>query len=304
MAQRFTTSLVSARVMVTKQSRVNPRDDIHQSTSYTRFMRNIGWIVEDVDGMSAFIKKFPLIGSVIKIQRSNKIPSHKKLFTLKKKYRAISLTLEPNFTVNHLTMQPFNRSRQNYLPTKTIHIDLKQSEEKLFKSFSESTRRAVRRAMKNNVRVEQSTDIDAFIKLKSQSFWPFGFLFTRDIKPLWQTMYPRNARLLLASHNHLTMQPFNHVFPVAGILLLFYGKNSYYWLAVSSREGNAVAAPTLLVWEALKLGKKKRCTVFDFEGIYDERFPSQNKEWLGFSKFKKGFGGKEIYFPKPLALFI
>ena len=30
--------------------------------------------------------------------------------------------------------------------------------------------------------------------------------------------------------------------------------------------------------------------IFDFEGIYDQRFPKLNKGWIGFSNFKKGFG--------------
>ncbi len=47
--------------------------------------------------------------------------------------------------------------------------------------------------------------------------------------------------------------------------------------------------------DAILLAKKSGCKVFDFDGIYDERFPI--KTWLGFTKFKKGFGGKEIEYP-------
>jgi hypothetical protein len=42
--------------------------------------------------------------------------------------------------------------------------------------------------------------------------------------------------------------------------------------------------------------------MFDFEGIFDERYPKSNRDWLGFSKFKSGFGGKEIYFPPPFKI--
>lgn len=41
--------------------------------------------------------------------------------------------------------------------------------------------------------------------------------------------------------------------------------------------------------------KKRGCKIFDFEGIYDERFP--NKSWLGFTHFKKSFGGYEVSYP-------
>jgi len=51
------------------------------------------------------------------------------------------------------------------------------------------------------------------------------------------------------------------------------------------------------VWEALKLSRKKGCTQFDFVGVFDERIQNQFQSWKGFTKFKKGFGGKEIYYP-------
>jgi lipid II:glycine glycyltransferase (peptidoglycan interpeptide bridge formation enzyme) len=51
-----------------------------------------------------------------------------------------------------------------------------------------------------------------------------------------------------------------------------------------------------LVWEALKLAKKRGCRIFDFEGIYDERFPKAAASWKGFTKFKEGFGGEKIVY--------
>ncbi len=86
---------------------------------------------------------------------------------------------------------------------------------------------------------------------------------------------------------------------LAGVLLLFHEHTAYYWLASATSEGKTLFAPTILVWEALKLSKKKGCTVFDFEGVEDTRFP-ETKSWAGFSKFKNGFGGKEVAFANPL----
>ena len=74
---------------------------------------------------------------------------------------------------------------------------------------------------------------------------------------------------------------------------------AYYWIAASTKQGDQNYAPSLLAWEALKLAKKKKCDFFDFEGVYDERFPKINRSWLGFTRFKQGFGGKEIYFHNP-----
>ena len=52
----------------------------------------------------------------------------------------------------------------------------------------------------------------------------------------------------------------------------------------------------VLVWEAFKLAKKRGCQIFDFEGIYDERFPKAGTAWKGFTKFKEGFGGEKVVF--------
>lgn len=90
--------------------------------------------------------------------------------------------------------------------------------------------------------------------------------------------------------------------PIAGILLLFYDQIAYYWFASSLPLGKKLFAPTLLVWEALKLSKKRGCQVFDFEGIYDERFPKASSSWRGFTKFKEGFGGKKIVYIENLFL--
>jgi lipid II:glycine glycyltransferase (peptidoglycan interpeptide bridge formation enzyme) len=45
----------------------------------------------------------------------------------------------------------------------------------------------------------------------------------------------------------------------------------------------------------MKEAKKRGSLVWDFEGIFDQRFP--NKDILGYTHFKKSFGGKEIEFP-------
>ena len=73
-------------------------------------------------------------------------------------------------------------------------------------------------------------------------------------------------------------------------------------MAAANREGKKSFAPTLLAWEALKFAKKQGCAIFDFEGVFDERFTTQSPAWKGFSKFKEGFGGKSVYYPEPFLI--
>jgi lipid II:glycine glycyltransferase (peptidoglycan interpeptide bridge formation enzyme) len=84
---------------------------------------------------------------------------------------------------------------------------------------------------------------------------------------------------------------------LAGIFLIFWADTAYYWIAGATKKGKKLRAPTLLVWEALKIAKANHMKRFDFVGIWDDRFPKENKDWLGFTKFKQGFGGQEFYYP-------
>jgi len=81
----------------------------------------------------------------------------------------------------------------------------------------------------------------------------------------------------------------------AGAIFLIGDEISYYWQAFSNNEGRKNFAQYRIVWEGILWAKKQGAKIFDFEGIYDERFP--NKNWKGFTHFKKSFGGYEVEYP-------
>ena len=82
---------------------------------------------------------------------------------------------------------------------------------------------------------------------------------------------------------------------IAGTIVLIAGRVAYYYYAFTAKEGRKTLAQYGLVWEAIRKAKKRGCRIFDFEGIYDKRFPM--KPWHGFSHFKKSFSGKEVDYP-------
>ena len=265
--------------------------DIRQSQEYAGFMRLIGWQVEKVGQWQAFIKKFPLIGSLIKIQRISSPVPYNEIKTLAQKLRAFKTVIEfdeinPKYKILNTK---YKICHSPFLPTKTILIDLKRPESEIFNSFSPEKRRAVRRAEKNKLTVKEGS-VEEFISLKRRS------LLEKFILPIGEQkdILALNKAFSLKISFFIAYSPR----PVAGILLLFHQKTAYYWQAASLNKGKKLSVPSLLVWEALKLSKQKGCEIFDFEGIYDERFPINS--WKGFTKFKQGFGGKEIEFSKPL----
>lgn len=268
--------------------------NIRQTDLYADFMRSINWRVDQIDEVLAYSKKIPLVPTVIKIQRPTKLPSENILMQLMQKYNTKSIFVEPSVNCK-LPTANFAPVNDPYIHTKTIVVDLKLPEEKIFMRLTEAKRRAVRRAQKLGVQVVINDDIDAFIKLKNSTTGFFlGFLTTREVtKPLWKTFAPAHAKVILGKLD-------NEV--VAGILMLYFNKVAYYWMAAANKKGKKNFAPTLLTWEAFKYAKQQGCTLFDFEGVFDERYPKRAREWQGFSKFKEGFGGTPIYYPQPFKI--
>lgn len=276
--------------------------DIRQSETYAQFLKKIGWQVEKVNSAYVFIKKFPPVGSFIKIQRINLPIPFLQIEKIAQKYRAFQIIIEPggqlsNLVIKKLREFKYKASKSPFSPSKTIIVDLKKDEKEIYKNFSKGKRWDIKKAEKNKVKVRKSEEIDQFIKIKNEKMGAAKFLLGRSqekqIKALWQTFSPKNAVLLLA----LCSNDLNHGNkPIAGILLLFHDRIAYYWLAGSTKKGNKLGAPSLLVWEGVKLAKKKGCEIFDFEGIEDPRYKSTSS-WSGFTRFKKGFGGKEVEYP-------
>lgn len=283
--------------------------DIRQSPQFAKFMQDIGWEIDKIDSTYIYLRRFPLAGYFAKIPRP-KLPidlsaisdlvRKKKIFRLKIAPMVINNDKNYRYYQNQLLAGNWKIDQSPFNPTTTIHIDLTQSEQQIFAHFNQAKRRGVRRAIKNGIVVKESNNIDGFIKIRQKQYFPLGFLITKEMKAIWKNFYPQNAALLLAYPYPISQlsaaAKIWEIKPLAGILLLFYDKIAYYWYASSLPSGKKLFAPTLLVWEALKLAKNRGCKFFDFEGIYDERFPKAAESWKGFTKFKEGFGGKKIIY--------
>ncbi len=63
--------------------------------------------------------------------------------------------------------------------------------------------------------------------------------------------------------------------------------------------GYQTNANYLLVWEGLNWAKRNRFKVWDFDAIYDQRYPKLHKSWKKFTEFKSRFHGKKIEYPPP-----
>ena len=293
--------------------------DLRQTPEYTKYMESIGWIVERKNGVNYFIKKFPLIGSFIKIQRPGKI-NFNQIENIAKKYKAFQIVIEPINTSHQSLSEPealesrrlvtnhgFRLCRNPFVPAKTIHIDLTKSEKQLLKEMHYKTRYNIKKFHRSLITIHHSQDIMSFA-----DFWQEcakkqrGMYMSqkKEIIELYKTFKGKADLILVSNPNHPRGVPQAQHHPrgeiaesklLSGILMVRTKDIAYYMYAAASSAGKKLFAPTLAVWESIKLAKKLGCILFDFEGIYDERFPL--KSWQGFTRFKKSFGGKEVTYP-------
>jgi len=281
----------------------NKSRDIRQSGGWGKYLQHIGWAVEEIKnkkpGIKVYVKKIPLLGAVIKIQRPAGIPPIEEIDRIARKHRALFVKLEPQLTTNYqlLTTNGFEPDPSPNLPTKTIIIDLTKSEGDLWKNLSQDARQSVRKARSEQLIVNSyqfgkpgfEKSLDEFHRLlketgRRQGFWTPGLVQLQAKAGA----FDQNAILFL-------IQPE----PSAGAFFLRDGETVYYHHAGSSPEGREKHAPYLLLWEAIKFFRNSAKRL-DLEGVSDPRFPKQTKRWSGFTIFKNKFGGQERNYPAPL----
>lgn len=272
--------------------------EVQQTALYQQYILSLGWSVGILDETAIYYRKLPFIGVMAKIQRPMTLPYIPKLIPFLQKLHVRSLLVEPKADENpeefktyiHSLSKFFKIISSPFLPTKTILVTVMSSEEKIFASLEPAKRRAVRRAEKYGISIIPSKNIADLIAIKSKAAGTFGSMTTYGIDRLWNIFYKKNqSHILLAETKDHTV--------VGGVLLLISGNTCYYWIAGATKKGKHMFAPTLLVWEALKFAHSKKCSQFDFVGVWDERTPKQYTEWKGFTKFKEGFGGIAVYYP-------
>lgn len=256
--------------------------DIRQSKEYAGFLKEIGWTVEKLQKDQVFIKKIPLIGSAIKIQRTQKI-DFKKLQEICEQNRIFQIIVEPevNFgDLKSLYKNGFKLSGTPYLPTKTLQVDLTKSKKEIIAQMKKDGRYSLRKSEKIVVKEEKNIE-----KFREQWFSVVGH--KRHVLPLKHMNAFKKTfgkKMILISWRK-----------ESGGMFLIAGDTAYYWIGFTSDKARDSLAQYQVIWKGMMWAKENGAKVFDFEGIYDDRFPI--KGWQGFTHFKKSFGGKEIIYP-------
>ena len=216
-----------------------------------------------------------------------------------KKNNCIFIKFEPNlkkdlrFKIEDLRKEL--RVSPHPLFTKyTFELDLTKSEDELLKNMHPKTRYNIRLAEKKGVKITEdnsSVSFENYLKLLEetttrQKFYAHTSSYHRL---MWETLEKNKiVKLLLAKYKNGD----NEETLVAWILFLF-NKVLYYPYGASSSQYKNLMASNLMMWEAIKFGKKMGAVKFDMWGALGTD-PDPNDPWYGFHKFKEGYGAELV----------
>lgn len=264
--------------------------DIRQTSGWKGYLTDRGWRVvtlqaeDKIHKMQAFIIPLGIFGlKMLKLQRSSYDPNWNELKLIKKKHRVVSSVIEPTKVQDELgyKMAGYKIARFPYLATKTFIIDLTKPEKVLWKNLSENARRQIE---KNKETTIEEAGAELFYKLWRQN----SKVWTMKLKELKsiQKRFLGKAKLIVSRSENVYH---------SGLLVLYSEDTANYYQTWTSEEGRKSGAHYKLVWEEILRAKKEGLKIFDLEGVYDERWPQ--KRWLGFTEFKRRFGGELVEFP-------
>lgn len=274
--------------------------DVRQFPQWGEYMKSLGWEVYLIDGNLVYGKRVPLFGFILKMQHPHGPLDIVKIDKLAKKEGASMITIEPHnlgFSEHDFIINKFMKSNMSYAPSSTILIDITQGEEKIFASFSENARRNIKKA-KNSIMQVKIIEVNK--EKDNSSYEDYYSLLKnlRKIKGFYAPGYSESLKKMKAfRENSILAFAYENEIPIAVVWYSYHKGVMVYMQTGITKRGYELLANYLLVWEGVKWAKKNGIRVFDFESIYDERYKNQNKNWKGYSEFKKRFHGEVIKFP-------
>lgn len=196
------------------------------------------------------------------------------------------------YTSREQIMPKFPGSKPSHryvFPEASIIIDIRESLEDIKAKAKPKARYNGELALKNNVRIERSTDALAFAKLHSNTGKRNTFITPQNSYTAFIHNVP-GAFLLYAFIPECTE-------PIAGLIGLVYGNTGIYYYGASNYEYRKYMAPYALQWAAIEHCKAQGALYYDMFGIAPK--DAKDHPWQGITEFKEKFGGTYVaYIPE------
>lgn len=168
-------------------------------------------------------------------------------------------------------------------------LNLEKDEDEILKGMRQRLRRKLRKAAKEGITVEKSTDpkdIHEFYEIQMQTAGRHGFVaFSEDFLTKQFTAFAKHGEAVLYSAKYQGET-------LAQNFMIFYGNEASYHYGVSSELGTQLSGAPLLHLEAMRDARERGIKRYNFWGIVEE-----DETWhrfYGVSQFKRGFGVEEF----------
>jgi len=166
-------------------------------------------------------------------------------------------------------------------PSKTLLLNLKNSEEVLLAEMHQKTRYNIRLALKKELSFKISPEhCREFLDLLEETRQRDKFrLHSRSY---YKEMIRSGAAELITVWNGKKL--------LAGSILATCGNTVTYVHGASSNQNRELMAPYFLHWQVIQRAKEQGYSWYDWHGI-------DSKKWPGVTRFKTGFGGQDHLYP-------
>jgi lipid II:glycine glycyltransferase (peptidoglycan interpeptide bridge formation enzyme) len=172
----------------------------------------------------------------------------------------------------------------------TWELGLDASEETLLAGMRKGTRLAIRKTREAGVVVKPSKDpaeADLLYQLQKEAAGRHHFV------PFSRAYFRAHAEAFLP-RDLLFFKAFWQNRPWAVAMVVYYGDTAVYHYAASKASPRGLSPPSLILWEAIREAKRRRCRIFNFWGVAPTDKPRHR--FHGVTRFKQGFGGKRRFY--------
>ena len=185
------------------------------------------------------------------------------------------------WNMEQLKSQGFREAVKELQPQRTIVLDLEKSEADLLGDMHQKTRYNIRLAQKRGIKVRASENKE------------------KDFEKFWNLLQETSKRDKFHTHAKdyykklLKLDIIKLYFGYKGsklhvaAIVIFHDRRATYLHGASDYKYRRDMAPHALHWSIIKKAKQESMLEYDFWGIDEKR-------WPGVTRFKRGFGGKEL----------
>lgn len=233
-----------------------------------------------------------------------------------KEEKCIFVQLEPNVVLNHhsgeeqsdnsgidsgqarMTQLDLTPASHPLFTKYTFVLDLTKSEEELLKAMHPKARYNIKVAKKHGVEIIEDNSQIAFEEywrlMKETTSRQNFYAHTKEYHKIQWEIFKEKKENKNGLESHLFLAKYQGKILTAWVLFVFKD-TLYYPYGASSSENREVMASNLIMWEAVRFGKKLALKKFDMWGALGPN-PDLKDPWYGFHNFKEKYGPSHIKF--------